>query len=71
MIPRCRVKQRTSLNDRLKGWAKKAREQAEAMKPGPEKDALLKKVSQAEKASQINDWITSLNSDRGNDRNDE
>jgi hypothetical protein len=60
MTPRSLVKERTSLGDRLKGWAKKTREQAESMKPGPEKDMLLKKVSQAEKASQVNAWVNSL-----------
>ncbi len=42
---------RTTLEDRLVAWARKVREQADAMKPGPQKDALLKKASQAETAA--------------------
>jgi hypothetical protein len=42
---------RTTLEDRLVAWARKVREQADAMKPGPQKDTLLKKASQAEAAA--------------------
>ncbi|MBS0530975.1 MAG: hypothetical protein JSS22_16515 [Proteobacteria bacterium] len=59
MTERRRVKQLTSLEDRLSAWAGKVREQADAMKPGPAKDALLKKARQADVASHIDDWANS------------
>ncbi len=48
-----RFKQQLTLQDRLAAWAKQVREQAAALDPGPEKDALLAKVVQAETASQL------------------
>jgi hypothetical protein len=41
--------------------AEKASTEAKAakLKPGPEKDALLKKIRQLETASHINDWLSS------------
>ena len=41
--------------------AEKARTEAEVakLKPGPAKDALLKKVSQLEFANRVNKWLTS------------
>jgi hypothetical protein len=52
-------RQQISLQDRLSAWAGKVREQAETMDPGREKDALLKKATQAEHASHVDDWINS------------
>jgi hypothetical protein len=51
-------KQRT-LQDRLSAWADDLRAQAEATATGPEKDVLLKKIAQAEKALELNNWINS------------
>jgi hypothetical protein len=59
MLKRRHFKQQTTLEDRLAAWAAKVREQAETMKPGPQKKALLQKASQAETALQVNDWINS------------
>ncbi|MGY2906969.1 cell division protein FtsB [Bradyrhizobium sp. URHC0002] len=41
--------------------AEKARLEAQIakLKPGPQRDALLKKISQLETASDINEWLTS------------
>jgi hypothetical protein len=41
--------------------AEKARTEAMAakLKPGPQKDALLKKIRQLETASNINNWLSS------------
>jgi len=41
--------------------AEKARLEAQVakLKPGPQKDGLLKKISQLETASHINEWLTS------------
>jgi hypothetical protein len=52
-------KQLTTLQDRLSAWTDKVREQAEAIEPGPGKDALLRKVGQAEKASELDNWVIS------------
>jgi hypothetical protein len=52
-------KQLTSLQDRLAAWADEVREQAARMAPGPEQDALLKKIAQADKATKLYNWINS------------
>ena len=46
MSERRRFKQETSLQDRVVAWAKQVRDEADALPPGPERDALLKKVRQ-------------------------
>ena len=56
---RRRFKQTTSLQDRLTAWAKDIREQAAKLPPGPGRDALLMKLSQAETASHLEDWANS------------
>ena len=58
-MKRRRFKQSTPLKDRLAAWAEDVREQAEQLPPGPERDALLKKLSQAETASHLDDWAAS------------
>lgn len=54
-----RFKQTEPLQDRLAKWAEEVREQAEQLPPGPERDALLRKVKQADTASHLEDWATS------------
>jgi hypothetical protein len=44
-MQRRRFKQFLSLEDRLAAWAHEVRKQAWTLPPGPERDALLKKVS--------------------------
>jgi hypothetical protein len=56
---RRRLRQTTSLKDRLTAWAKEIREQANQLSPGPERDRLLKKASQADTASQLDEWVDS------------
>jgi hypothetical protein len=51
-----RFKHNISLEDRLSAWAKGVREQADKLRPGPERDMLLKK---AEQASHLNDGVNS------------
>jgi hypothetical protein len=46
-----------SLQDRLSAWANQVREQASRLPPGPERDALLKKLSQADTALNLEDWL--------------
>jgi hypothetical protein len=47
------------LKDRLTAWAEEIREQANQLSPGPERDRLLKKVSQADTARQLDEWVDS------------
>jgi hypothetical protein len=58
LTKRCHFKQTESLKERLASFAKEVRERASFMPPGRERDELLKKASQAETASHLNDWIT-------------
>jgi hypothetical protein len=58
MAKRLSSKQLT-LQDRLSIWAEKTREQASEMEPGSARDALLKKVEQAESAAKFEAWSRS------------
>ena len=53
------VKQIVSLKDRLSLFAKEAREKALQLRPGPERDAMLKKARQADTAAHLDDWANS------------
>ena len=57
-----RGKKMVRLRDRLTKWAQGVREQASALPPGPERDALLKKARQAHTAAHLDDWANSPNS---------
>jgi hypothetical protein len=59
MQRRRRFKQILSLRDRLAAWAKEVREQAASLPPGPEREALLKRASQADVASRLDEWSSS------------
>jgi hypothetical protein len=59
MQRRRRYKQTNSLKDRLASFANEARERASRLRPGPERDALLKKANQADTASHIDEWASS------------
>jgi hypothetical protein len=59
MLKRRRFKQTLSLQDRLATWAEEVREQAAKLPPGPERDALLKKLRQADTAAHLDDWANS------------
>jgi hypothetical protein len=54
-----RSQQTESLKDQLTSFAKEVREKASLLSPGRERDDLLKKVSQADTASHLNDWVNS------------
>jgi hypothetical protein len=58
-MQRRRIKQSTSLKDRLASFAKEVRKKASQLRPGPEQDALLKRARQAETASNIDEWANS------------
>jgi hypothetical protein len=59
MQRRRRSKQPTSLKDRLASFATEVRDKASLLRPGPERDALLKKARQADTAARIDDWANS------------
>jgi hypothetical protein len=59
MPPRRRFRQTTSLQDRLEAWSNELRDRAEKLPPGPERDELLRKLSQAHTAAHIDDWANS------------
>ena len=54
-----RFKRQITLQDRIIAWAKQVREQAAKLPPGPEREALLTKVRQAETAMHLEDWANS------------
>ena len=51
--------QKTTLTDRLGEFAQNARDEADKLEPGPERQALLDKVRQAEAASEFAAWADS------------
>lgn len=56
---RRRIKPTIRLNARLTAFAKEMREQVARLPSGPERDALLRKASQAAIASHLEDWANS------------
>src|SRR6185437_2678441 len=59
IIRRPRIKQETSLKDRLLKGAQNARDEAARLPSGPERDRLLKKAQQSETAATIDAWVSS------------
>ena len=58
-MQRHQFKQTVSLKDRLASFAEEIREKASRLRPGPERDALLKRASRADTASRIDEWANS------------
>lgn len=58
-MQRRRFKQISSLKDRLASFAEGARQKALRLRPGPEKDVLLKEFRRADKATRIDGWANS------------
>jgi len=58
-VRRIRRKQTTSFDERLQQAAHDAREAAQQLPPGPQRDLMLKKADQADTACRINEWLTS------------
>jgi hypothetical protein len=56
---RPRVRQTTSLKDRLNSFATDLREKASRLPPSEEKEALLKRARLADTASHLDDWANS------------
>jgi hypothetical protein len=58
-MKRRRSEQTISLKERLASFAKEVREKASRLPPGTEKEAMLKKASQADIAAHLEDWANS------------
>jgi len=56
---RKRIKQTTSLHERLNERARELRDRARNLFPGAERERLLRMAHQAEEAAQLNLWVTS------------
>jgi hypothetical protein len=54
-----RFKQTISLEQRLAEEAKRLREEAKKLPPGPARDDLLRKARQTEIGAHMSEWITS------------
>jgi hypothetical protein len=52
-------KPKLPLQDRVALHALRLKEEARALRPGPERDALIQRVRQAETASHLEDWLLS------------
>ena len=59
MTERRRFKQTSSLKDRLLSFAREVSDKAAELRPGPERDALLRKARQADVAANIDEWANS------------
>lgn len=59
MTARRRLKHYLSLKERLALFAKAAREKASLLRPGAEKDELLRKARQADTAAHLEEWVDS------------
>lgn len=58
-MQRRRFKQTTSLEQRLAEEAKRLRERAKTLPPGPDRERLLRRAREDEMVVQMTDWITS------------
>jgi hypothetical protein len=47
------------LQDRLALHASRLKEEAQSLRPGPERDAMIRRARHAETASHVNDWLLS------------
>lgn len=57
-VKRNRYKQTVSFSERLRLAAREARQSAQRLPQGPERETLLKKARQAETAMRISGWLT-------------
>ena len=58
-VTRHRRKHTLSFDERLRKAATQARQEAQQLPQGPQRDQLMKKASQAETAAHINEWVRS------------
>ena len=54
-----RFKQSISFKERLAAFAKEAKDKALSLPEGAERDALLKKATQADVAAHLDEWVNS------------
>ena len=47
------------LQDRLALHTSRLKEEAQALQPGPERDAMMRRARQAETGSHVNEWLSS------------
>ncbi|WP_245473719.1 hypothetical protein [Bradyrhizobium zhanjiangense] len=59
MMNRRRFEQPQSFQARLAAFAQDARDEAEKLPPGIERDNMLRKVSQADTAAHLEEWANS------------
>jgi hypothetical protein len=59
MGERRRFKQSQCLEERLADEAKRLREQAKLLRPGPARDELIRRARQAEAGSRMSEWLRS------------
>ena len=58
-MQRRRFKQTLTFPDRLKTFAEELKAKASELRPGPEREALLRKARQADTACHIDEWANS------------
>jgi hypothetical protein len=58
-VKRNRRKQTVSFDERLHRAAEQARQAAQKLPRGPQRETMLRKASQAETAARINEWLMS------------
>ena len=52
-------KPKRPLQDRLALHALRLKEEAQALRPGPDRDAIIRRARHAETASHVDDWLLS------------
>ena len=58
-MQRRRLKQTTSLEERLAEQAQRLRDEAETLPPGIERERIIRKARQAETGARITEWLNS------------
>jgi hypothetical protein len=59
MPERRRIKHTESLENRLANQARRLREEASQLRPGPKRDELIRRARQAETGSHLSEWLRS------------
>nr|WP_246791501.1 hypothetical protein [Bradyrhizobium commune] len=59
MKQRRRLKQTLSLEERLAAQAKRLRDEAKSLPPGPAREDLIRRARQAETGSYMSEWLRS------------
>jgi len=58
-MKRRRIKHEASFGERLVEHARRLKEQAKALPPGKERDALMRRARQTEVTAHLNQWLSS------------